>query len=127
MTTKLLIADDNARVRQSLVRLLTGDGIEIVEAETCQEAICLAAQLDVDAVLLDVNMPDGNGLDVLAKIKESRPTLPVVMHSEHDRASYAALARQRGAAGYLVKGVEKDELCKILDDAIRRAKQVPLP
>ncbi|REJ65738.1 MAG: response regulator [Planctomycetota bacterium] len=127
MTIKLLIADDNARVRESLVRLLAGDGIDVLEADTCRQAISLASRPDVDAVLLDINMPDGSGLEALAAIKQNCPDLPVIMHSEHDRSSYASRARQRGAAAYLVKGVDKVELLEAIDEAIRRAREVSLP
>ena len=124
MNIKLLIADDNDCVRENLVRLLAGDDIDVLEAGTCRQAISLASRPDVNAVLLDINMADGSGLEALALIKEDRPDLPVVMHSEHDRPSYASRARQRGAAAYLVKGIDKDELLKAIDEAIRRTSEV---
>jgi DNA-binding NarL/FixJ family response regulator len=119
MTVKLLIVDDNPGVRESLALLLAGDGMNVLEAGTCQQAICLASRSDVDAVLLDINMPDGSGFEALAQIKQNRPDLPVVMHSEHDRPSYASRAHAQGAAAYLVKGLDKDELLNAIDDAIR--------
>ena len=127
MSITLLIADDNDRVRESLARLLAGDGIDVLEADTCRQAISLASRPDVDAVLLDINMPDGSGLEALAAIKQNRPDLPVVMHSEHDRPSYASRARQRGAAAYLVKGLDRNDILKAIDEAIRRASEVSLP
>ena len=127
MSIKILIADDNARVRESLAQLLAGEGINVLEVDTCRQAISLASRPDVDAVLLDINMPDGSGLDALAQIKQNRPDLPVVMHSEHDRPSYASRARQLGTAAYLVKGLDIDELLEAIDEAIRRASEVSLP
>ena len=124
MTVTLLIADDNARVRHSLARLLAGDGIDVLEAGTCKQAICLASRPDVDAVVLDIDMPDGSGLEALAQIKQNRPDLPVVMHSEHDRPSYASRARAKGAEAYLVKGMDKDELLQAIDGVIRGVGEV---
>lgn len=119
MTAQLLIADDNARVRESLGRLLADGGIDVLEAATCQQAIRLASRPEVGVVVLDINMPDGSGLETLAQIKQNRPDLPVVMHSEHDRPSYASRARAGGAAAYLVKGLDIDELLNAIDNAIR--------
>jgi DNA-binding NarL/FixJ family response regulator len=68
-------------------------------------------------VLLDVRLPDGDGLAALARIKAERPTLPVLIYSGYDNPAFAARAVALGAAGYLLKGVPKDELV----EAIRRA------
>lgn len=121
MTVTLLIADDDAHVRESLRQLLASGGIDVLEAATCQQAIRLARRPDVDVVMLDINMPDGNGFDALTRIKQDCPDLPVVMHSEQDRPSCVPRAHARGAAAYLVKGLDKDDLLKAINAAVRGA------
>ena len=77
----------------------------------------LAKKHKPDLILLDVRMPEGNGLDCLARLKVDLPDTPVVMFSGYDNPTYAARAVALGAAGYISKGVDKNALI----DAIRTA------
>ncbi|MCA9124715.1 MAG: response regulator transcription factor [Planctomycetaceae bacterium] len=118
MSVKLLIADDSSQVRESLKLLLMREGIDVIEAATCQQAIRMASRLDLDAVLMDINMPDGSGLDVLVRIRQEHPGLPVLMHSEYDRPSYRSRSHALGAACYLVKGLNKEVLLEAIHQAL---------
>ncbi|MCO6457845.1 MAG: response regulator transcription factor [Pirellulaceae bacterium] len=118
MSIKLLIADDHEVVRCGLRSLLADTDIEIVaEATSGEEAIQKAVKSNVDIVLLDIRMPDGDGLNALGRLKLDRPDLPVLMLSTYDNPTYVARAVALGAAGYVLKGASREELL----DAIRKA------
>ncbi len=120
MSIKLLVADDHEVVRCGIRSLVAGTEIEIVgEAETGEDAQRLATRLEPDVVLLDIRMPDGDGLSALAHIRRHRPKLPVLMLSTYDNPTYISRAHALGATGFLLKGLSRDELL----EAIRKAAQ----
>jgi DNA-binding NarL/FixJ family response regulator len=111
MPIKLLIADDHQVVRSGLKSLVAGTDIEIVgEAANGDEAVKLTAKLKPDLVLLDIRMPEMDGLTALGRIKMNHPDVPVVMLSTYDNPTYVARAVALGASGYLLKGSTRDEL-----------------
>jgi DNA-binding NarL/FixJ family response regulator len=118
MTIKLLIADDHEVVRTGLKSLVTGTDIKVVaEAATGEAAIKQALKHNPDVVLLDIRMPDGDGLNALGRIKLEKPDLPVLILSTYDNPTYVARAVALGAAGYLLKGASRDDLLKAIKNA----------
>src|ERR671936_1387063 len=118
MGTRVLLVDDHELVRQGIGAMLQGSSdIEVVgQARTGREAIEVARKELPDIVLMDVRMPDMDGLEATRKIKEERSRTAVVMLTMHDNPTYLRDAVRAGAAGYLLKDVSKDELV----DAIRQ-------
>jgi len=117
-TIKLLIADDHEVVRSGLKVLLEGTEIEVVAAvATGEEAVKYALERPVDVVLLDIRMPDGDGLTALGRIRLDKPDLPVLMLSTFDNPTYIARSVALGANGYLLKGCTRDELIKAIRSA----------
>jgi len=113
MTNKIrvLIADDHEVVRSGLKSMLTGTEVKIIgEVATGSEAVKFALENDVDVVLLDIRMPDGDGLTALGRIKLDKPDLPVLILSTFDNPTYVARAVALGASGYLLKGCSREEL-----------------
>ena len=111
MAISLLIADDHEVVRAGLKSLIQGTDIRIVaEANNGSAALKLALKHKPDLVLLDVRMPDGDGLSCLARIKLDLPNLPVVMFSTYDNPTYVARAVALGASGYLSKSASRKEI-----------------
>jgi len=102
---KILIVDDHAVVRGGLRQFLTNtDDLDVAaEAETGAEALALIPHGDWDVVLLDMSLPDINGMEVLRRIKRMRPNLPVLIFSMFSEAEFAIPALDAGAAGYLNK------------------------
>ena len=116
---KLLIADDHEVVRSGLKTMLDGSDIKIVaEVATGQAAVQYALANQVDAVLLDVRMPDGDGLNALGRIKLDKPDLPILIFSYFDNPTHVARAVAMGAAGYLLKVCTRDELIKAITAAV---------
>ena len=107
MTDKIhvLIADDHAIVRQGLKQILseTEDLLVTGEADDGAEALNLARQQPWDVFLLDVSMPNRNGIDTLKQLKKEFPRLPVLILSMHPEEQYAVRALKAGASGYLTK------------------------
>jgi DNA-binding NarL/FixJ family response regulator len=117
MTIRILIADDHEVVRCGLKSLVEGTDIEVAEeATTGEEAVRKAKEKKVDIVLLDIRMPDGDGLNTLGRIKLDRPDLPVLIFSTYDNPTYVARAVALGAVGYVLKGAGRD----VIIDAIRK-------
>ncbi len=109
---KILLVDDHAIVRVGLKQLLTDefDQLEVIEAGTGQEAILKSQETSLDLAILDINLPDTNGLDILKRLKASRPSLPVVILSFHPEEQYALRALKGGAAAYVTKDSASEEL-----------------
>ncbi len=111
MPIRLLIADDHLVVRTGLRSLMATTEIEVVgEAASGAECIRLCEQLKPDVVLLDIRMPDGDGLLALSRLKLEQPSLPVLVFSTYDNPTYVARAVALGANGYVSKGATRADL-----------------
>ena len=102
---RVLVADDHAILRRGLAQIISeaGDMQVCAEAETGAQAVRLAREHKLDVVLLDITMPDRNGLDTLKQLKKENPKLAVLMLSMHPEEVYALRAIKGGASGYLTK------------------------
>src|SRR5579884_1682373 len=107
----ILIVDDHAIVRAGLRRLLRGmfEG-ELLEAATGREALAVARSRKLDLVLLDMNLPELGGLELLSRLATVAPTLPVLVLSMHAEPLYVTRALEAGARGYVSKNIAPDEL-----------------
>ncbi|PKO83605.1 MAG: DNA-binding response regulator [Betaproteobacteria bacterium HGW-Betaproteobacteria-11] len=108
----VLIADDHAIVRQGLRQILseTEDLVVAGEADDGTEALQLARQQAWNVFLLDVSMPNRNGIDTLKQLKKEFPRLPVLILSMHPEEQYAVRALKAGASGYLTKQSAPEQL-----------------
>lgn len=119
MTLRILLADDHAIVRQGVRQLLLNHGVarEVVEAESGAQALAgVDAGEPFDVVLLDISLPDMNGVEVLKRMKRRAPRTPVMMFSMFREDQYAVRSLKAGAAGYLSKTVTAPQMI----DAIRQ-------
>jgi DNA-binding NarL/FixJ family response regulator len=109
---KVLIADDHAIVREGLKQILadTRDIVVAGDAENGFEAIKLIRRNPCEVVLLDISMPDRNGIEVLKQLRKEFPKLAILMLSMHREDQYAIRALKAGAAGYLNKQSAPAEL-----------------
>ena len=104
MAIELLVADDHEVVRAGIKGLVADSDIHVVaEAATGSEAVKLVARACPDVVLLDVRMPDIDGLKVLSRIRLDQPDLPILMYSTYDNPIYVARAYGLKANGYILK------------------------
>ena len=113
---RVLLIDDHAIFRAGLRQLLAEDltGVEIDEAADGVIALNMIRSKKWDVVLLDINLPDKNGIEILKAIKQINSALPVLMLSMYSEEQYAVRAMRAGAAGYLTKDAAPDELVKAI-------------
>lgn len=110
-SVRVLIADDHPMVREGLLSMLNEEGIEVVgEAATGREAIDLASQVQPSVILMDVRMPDLDGLEATRLLHERQPSLPIIIVTTFENPAYMAKAVAVGAAGYILKGASRDQL-----------------
>ena len=121
-----LIVDDHAVVRQGLLRILaeSPDRWTGEEAGAAEEALELIKARSYDAVVLDISLPDMNGLEALRAIKALRPDLPVLILSVHSEDQYAVRALRWGASAYLTKDSATEELLKALAAVLRGRRYI---
>jgi DNA-binding NarL/FixJ family response regulator len=120
MAISLLIVDDHEVVRAGLKSILHGTDIRIVaEADNGTTALKLVVKHKPNVVLLDVRMPDSDGLACLARIKLDIPNVPVVMFSAYDNPTYIARSVALGAAGYLSKASSRKEILDAIHTAAK--------
>lgn len=114
---RVLVVDDNASVRRSLCQLLESQGdIEIAcEAVDGADAIQKARQHLPDVVLLDITMPNMNGLEAAHVLKHEFPGMHIIIVSQHDSRGFQWAALAAGVSGYVVKSKAADDLIPELE------------
>ena len=116
MAVKVMIADDHSMIREGLKQLLELEGdFEVIE-EACDGEECVEKLQSVtpDILLLDINMPKMNGLEVLQKMKDTRCRVKVLVLTVHNEVEYLLKAVDIGVNGYLLKDSESAELKKAI-------------
>jgi two-component system, chemotaxis family, chemotaxis protein CheY len=126
-----LIVDDEPHVRVLIKMLLKQLGIETVwEAGDGNVALDQAAAHKPDVILLDINLPQIGGLEVLAKLKAAHPKIPVIIVSSQSTMKTVIQTRELGAEAYVLKHAPKSEVLQMLSDAfdnIAEADNTPGP
>ena len=109
---RVMLADDHALVREGLRHVLDAEpGLEVVaEAANGVEAVRLALEHQHDVVLLDITMPEENGLRAAARLREQLPAAKILMLSMHDNAEYVREGMRIGTHGYILKDSAGEEL-----------------
>jgi DNA-binding NarL/FixJ family response regulator len=102
---RILVVDDHPAIRHGLVALIGAESdLEVCgEATNYQEGLACALSLKPDAIVMDISLPDTNGIELIKAIKQEMPFVAVLVISVHDESQYALRALQAGALGYLMK------------------------
>lgn len=119
---RVLVADDHRLFRQGLISLMgtRPDVVEVIgEAETGEEAVSLACQLRPDLVLMDIYMPNGDGLKAVARIQQQAPDVKIVMLTASELDEHFQEAVQLGVVGYLLKNLDANELFDLIEGVER--------
>lgn len=122
----VLIADDHPMVRKGLVQMVSESGdLECVgEAENSSSVARILRQATVDVLLLDIEIPGTNGLEILKAVRRSHPKVQVLMFSMYPEQQYAVRALKAGAAGYLNKNTPPQKILEAIRSAARGRKYV---
>ncbi len=123
---KIALVDDHAVVRSGLRQFLAEhvDLRVVGEGKNGREALELVRGGDVDVLLLDINMPNESGVDALAAIKARYPELPVLILSSYPEEHYATTLLRQGAAGYLNKECDLDEIVNAIRTVVRGRRYI---
>jgi CheY-like chemotaxis protein len=108
--TRVLVVDDERFFREAICDLLGGEGVPVVTAADAAEALEAASDPRVGVVVLDIQLPDRSGLEVLRTLRERRPEVRVVMLSAHTDQEYVLEALRLGACDYLAKPLHEEEM-----------------
>jgi len=127
---KILIVDDHALVRRGM-HYVVKEGfpdVEVTEADSAAAALeHIGTGAEVDLALVDVRMPDLDGLELLRALKADRPEMPVIMLSTYDNAPYVKRALADGASGYLLKDATPEDLSQAINVALSGSGNVLSP
>jgi two-component system response regulator MprA len=124
---RVLIVDDDRALRDALRRALVLNGYETISAENGQEALTQLATLDPDAVVLDIGLPDVDGLEVCRRLRDAGNRVPVLMLTARDAIEDRIDGLDAGADDYMVKPFDVGELQARLRALLRRARTGPQP
>jgi two-component system response regulator AtoC len=128
---KILVVDDDRAVGMVLAALLTQAGYDAQHVSSGEQALAALAARRLDAILSDVRMPGMDGLELLAAVKKRAPEVPVILITAHGTIPLAVEAMKAGAAEFLLKPFDKDEVVytigKALAGAEARAERPPEP
>jgi two-component system response regulator DegU len=117
---RVLLADDHRMLREGLRRTLESEGFAVVaEAEDGSEAVRLALDVDPDVIVMDVTMPNVDGVEATRELRERRPQSRIVMLTMHSDQDIVASAIRAGASGYLTKDCSTDELVSAVTEIAR--------
>jgi DNA-binding NarL/FixJ family response regulator len=121
---RIIIVDDHAILRRGLSQIIAENAdMQVVgEAESSSEALRLLREKPCDVVLLDVSLPDRNGIETLKLVRREMPKLRVLMLSMHPENQYAVRALKAGAAGYLNKQSAPSQLVSAIRQVQRGGK-----
>jgi two-component system nitrogen regulation response regulator NtrX len=122
MSKRVLIVDDEASIRSSLERLLSFEKFKTFAAADGASALDIASSERIDIILLDIKMPGMDGLEVLGKLKELHPDLPVIIISGHGMISTAVEATKLGAFDFLEKPLDAERLLLSIRNGINQAE-----
>ena len=124
--TRILIADDHALVRAGLRQLLLDEhpGIHVAEAASGQQSLDLLREGEFDLLILDINMPDRGGLDILKHVRTAHPGTKVLVLSGYPERQYAVNVLRAGASGYLSKDGPPEELARAVAQVLAGRRYV---
>ncbi|MEW5959933.1 MAG: response regulator [Chloroflexota bacterium] len=115
---KIMVVDDAQFMRVRLTKLLAGHGFEVVEAENGEQAIQIYQTAKPDAVLMDITMPQKDGLEALGEIRKLDPKAKVIMLTALGQESMVVQAIQGGAKDYIIKPFDPDRVMTALQKTL---------
>ena len=124
---RVLVVDDDAAVGVVLVGLLRQAGHEAEHVTSAGEAIARVASAPVDVVLTDLRMPGMDGMALLGAVKDRAPEVPVIMLTAHGTVERAVEAMKKGAADFLAKPFDREEVLFTVDKALRASRHRRAP
>ncbi len=117
---KVLVIDDEIKLRNLLARIIRAEGFDVIEAGTLKEGSKLLATKEVDIILCDVKLPDGNGVDFISLIKPVYPSVEIILLTAYGNVADGVKAIKNGAFDYIMKGDDNDRIIPLLNNAYEK-------
>ena len=124
---KILVIDDEEKLRNLLTKIISLEGFEVLQAADCKAALKKAEQPDIDVILCDVKLPDGNGVELSKKLKEKNPLAEIILLTAYGNIPDSVQAIKNGAFDYITKGDDNNKIIPLLYravDKVNLAKRV---
>jgi two-component system NtrC family response regulator len=118
----VLIIDDEEKLRTLLARIIRLEGLTVLEADTVKAGNKLLDKEDIDVVLCDVKLPDGNGVDILRDLKVKHPLVETILLTAYGNISDGVTAMKNGAFDYITKGDDNDKIIPLLSRALEKVQ-----
>jgi DNA-binding NtrC family response regulator len=119
---KILIIDDEEKLRKLLTRILSLEGFEVLEAGDCKTALRQLERNDIDVILCDVKLPDGNGVEFTRKIKDSFKLSEIILLTAYGNIADGVQAMKNGAFDYITKGDDNNKILPLVYRAIEKVE-----
>ena len=117
----LLLIDDEPRLRQLLARILQLEGYTVLEAENARAGLKMLEHNPVHVIICDVKLPDGNGVDLTARFKQTYPATEVIVLTAYGTIADGVSAMRNGAFDYITKGDDNDKIIPLVSRAVEKA------
>jgi DNA-binding NtrC family response regulator len=118
----VLIIDDEEKLRTLLARIIRLEGLTVLEADTLKAGNRLLEKEDVDVVLCDVKLPDGNGVDFVRDLKARHPLVEAILLTAYGNIADGVMAMKNGAFDYITKGDDNDKIIPLLSRALEKTQ-----
>lgn len=119
---KVLIIDDEDKLRTLMARIISLEGFEVLQAADCTSGLKMAEKNDIDVILCDVKLPDGNGVALTVTLKEKFPCIEVILLTAYGNIPDGVQAIKNGAFDYIVKGDDNNKIIPLLHKAIEKSR-----
>lgn len=116
----ILVIDDEEKLRSLLVRIISLEGFEVIQAENCEAALKKMQTHDIDVVLSDVKLPDGSGVDLAKRLKDVYPAIEVILLTAYGNIPDGVQAIKNGAFDYITKGDDNNKIVPLIYRAIEK-------
>lgn len=120
--SKILIIDDEVQIRTLLTRMMELEGYDVCQAGDCRAALKQLELQNLDVVLCDVFLPDGNGVDLVLAIKKAAPNVEVILLTAHGNIPDGVQAIKNGAFDYITKGDDNNKIIPLISRAVEKAR-----
>ncbi|MBL0337059.1 MAG: sigma-54-dependent Fis family transcriptional regulator [Chitinophagaceae bacterium] len=121
MPDTILLIDDEEQLRKLLTRVISLEGFTVIEANTLKAASQILSHQAVDAVLCDVRLPDGNGVEFVKVVKDRYPSIEIILLTAYGNIADGVQAIKNGAFDYITKGDDNDRIIPLLHQALEKS------
>ncbi len=118
----ILIIDDEEKLRNLLAKIISYEGFEVYQAENCKSAVKKMEQYEIDVVICDVKLPDGNGVELTKELKNRYPLIEIILLTAYGNIPDSVQAIKYGAFDYITKGDDNNKIIPLLFSAVEKVE-----